>query len=175
MEDNQNENNNYVKVALYAYPTLKTLIKEYQDHIYERAVRSYGGRTDAEEAVTYIAQQILNMQALEWLEGILEKIFSKLSNLELTMIGLRYFGLKRKSVKEEFIRDKNQFSSERSYFRAQEKLLKKITALLQAAGLDEKYFNSEFLVIEELKPICRYVERGRDQKMLKREKELALK
>ncbi len=160
-------------MALYAYPRLQTLIKEYRDHIYERAVHSYGGKTDAEEAVTYIAQQILNMQALEWLKGILDKIFSKLSSLELTMIGLRYFGLKRKSVKQEIERDKIEFASERSYFRAQEKLLKKIAALLQAAGLDEQYFDSEFLEIEELKPICKYVEKGGDKKMLKREKELA--
>ena len=78
-------------------------------------------------------------------------------------------------MKEELLKEKKQFSSERSYFRAQEKLLKKIAALLQTAGLDEKYFQSEFAKIEELKPICRYVERGRDKKMLKREKDLALK
>lgn len=164
-----------MKVLLYAYPTLKTLIKEYKEHIYERAVRSYGGRADAESAATYIAEQILNMQALEWGKEILEKVFSKLSEIERTMVALRYFGLKRKSVKAELIKEKKQFSSERSYFRAQEKLLKKIAALLQAAGLDEGYFESEFLKIEELKPICRYVQKGKDQKMLKREKELALK
>lgn len=175
MEQNKDKKNDYVKVALYAYPTLKTLIKEYKEHIYERAVHSYGGKMDAEEAVTYIAQQILNMQALECLKEILERVFSKLSAIEWTMLALRYFGLRRKSVKAELIKEKKQFSSERGYFRAQEKLLKKTAALLQAAGLDEKYFQSRFCDIDELKPIYRYVEKGKDAKMLKREKEFALK
>ena len=162
-------------MLLYAYPTLQTLVKEYKEHIYERAVHSYGGKRDAESAAEYIAQQILNMQALEWLKEILEKTFSKLLEYERTMVALRYFGLKRKGVREELKKAKKQFSSERSYFRSQEKLLQKIAALVQAAGLDRVYFEKMFLGIEELKPIFRYVEKGRDKKMLKREKELALK
>ena len=173
MENNVDEK--YVKVLLYAYPSLQTLIKQYKEHIYERAVHSYGGKQDAESAAEYIAGQIIQMQTLEWVKEKLEKTFSKLMETERLMVAIRYFGLKRKSAKDTLMKAGKQFSSERSYFRSQQKLLKKIAAFMQAAGLDNAMFEGEIAVIEELQHICRYVQKGRDQKMLKREKDLALK
>lgn len=173
MENREDEQ--YVKVLLYAYPTLQTLIEQFREHIYERAVRSYGGRKDAESAATYIAEQIISMQTLEWVQQTLEKVFSRLSQAERLMVQIRYFGLKRKSAKGQLAKEGKQFLCERSYFRAQEKLLKKIAALLQAAWLDKEYFDKQVADIEELKHIRRYVQRGRDQRLFKREKDLALK
>ncbi|MBP3422500.1 MAG: hypothetical protein J6K86_01910, partial [Clostridia bacterium] len=52
---------NYVKIILYAYPLLKTVEKDYEEHIGNKALLSYDGRWTAEQTAEYIAGEILEM------------------------------------------------------------------------------------------------------------------
>ena len=51
---------NYVKVVLYAYPILKNVGQDYQQHIQNKALLSYKSEALAERLVEYIAEEIIN-------------------------------------------------------------------------------------------------------------------
>ena len=160
----------HVKVFLYSYPRLDRLVKEYEGHIYEKAVRSYGGRINAEAVAEYIANQILYMRALEFLKLSLDEVLKKLSDTEKKLVAARYFGWKKSRIKETLFEGKDRIKSERSYFRRQEKLLKKIAVLMQTAGLDRRAFEETYACIEELQCVFRFVASGRDKKIFEKEK-----
>ena len=50
---------NYVKVALYAYPILRTVSEDYAEHIRNKALLSYDSGKSAEQLAVYLAEEIL--------------------------------------------------------------------------------------------------------------------
>ena len=83
---------NYAKVILYTYPLLKTIEKDYADHIRNKALLSYNGVWDTERLTEYLAGEILRKERLEWLRSVVEEALSELSDLERDLIAIRYFG-----------------------------------------------------------------------------------
>ena len=64
---------NYAKVMLYVYPFLKTVEKDYQDHIRNKAVLSHNSGMTAERLADYIAGEII-------IKGVSSKAFKIISN-----------------------------------------------------------------------------------------------
>ena len=157
---------NYAKIILYAYPLLKTVEKDYEEHIGNKALLSYEGRWTAEQTAEYLAKEILEMRRLEWLKGIVQKILSKLSDLERTLVAIRYFG-KRKKITAFLKEEKNSLKrsgwTERSYFRKQAKLGEKLTEAFALAGLTEEVFEREFADMQLFKKVARALERRKKQ------------
>ena len=153
---------NYAKIILYAYPLLKTVEKDYEEHIGNKALLSYDGRWTAEQTAEYLAGEILEMRRLEWLKGIVQKILSKLSDLERTLVAIRYFG-KRKKITAFLKEEKNSLKrsgwTERSYFRRQAKLGDKISEELALAGLTEEVYLQEFAQMDIFKKVERAMKR----------------
>jgi NTP pyrophosphatase (non-canonical NTP hydrolase) len=153
---------NYAKLILYAYPLLRTVEKDYEEHIGNKALLSYEGRWTAEQTAEYLAGEILEMRRLEWLKGIVNKTLASLTDVEKTLVAIRYFG-KTKGARAIFRDEKNPLKksgwTERSYFRKQEKLGERLTELFALAGLTEEVFAQEFAEMEIFKRVARALEK----------------
>ena len=146
----------YVKTILHAYPFLKTVGEDYEEHIRNRALLSYDGRWTAEQTAEYLATEILNMRRLEWLKTKIENVMGKLTDVERTLTEIRYFGKGRK-LKSFLQKQKNPLSkrafTERSYFRYQERLLDKISSLLILDGVTEEVYRRELAPIDVIQKV----------------------
>ena len=164
---------NYAKIILYAYPLLKTVEKDYEVHIRNKAILSYDGRWTAEQTAEYLAGEILEMQRLEWLKGTVEKILSSLSDVEKTLVAIRYFG-KKNGMKALLREEKNPLKqsgwTERSYFRKQARLGDKLTSAFALVGLTEEVFLKEFAQMDIFKRVAKYLEKRRGESITANER-----
>ncbi len=160
---------NYLKTVLYAYPLLKTVGQDYEQHIRNKALLSYDGKWNTVRLAEYLAEEILRKDRLEWLKSIIDRVLDKLSDTERALVALRYFGKRRKKRPcadgGTAQGQSNAFFawSGRTYFRMQQKLSQKVGAMLTAAGVTEKVFEKELAPIEMIAKIHKFVEAGKDQ------------
>ncbi len=133
----------YVKALLYAYPILKTVEKDYEEHITNMALLSYAPRLSVEDTMEKIAEEILEMRNLEWLKGRLETVFRKLTENERGLLAVKYFG-KRKNTPQ----NEERGVSERTYFRRQGKLVERVGELLALNGVTEEVYLRDFAPME---------------------------
>ena len=156
---------NYAKIILYAYPLLKTVEKDYEEHIANRALLSYDGRWTAERTAEYLAEEILEMRRLEWLKGKVEEVLQKLTDVERTLVAVRYFG-KGKKLKDFLNKKDNPLHkggwTERSYFRRQQRLGERLGELFVLVGLTEEVFEREFAKIDIMQKVQEWL-RGRNE------------
>lgn len=89
---------NYTKVVLYAYPLLRTVGEDYAEHIRNKALLSYDSAMTTERLAEYLAEEILCKERLEWLKRTVEDVLSRLSDVERTLVAIRYFGKTKKSA-----------------------------------------------------------------------------
>lgn len=145
----------YAKIILYAYPLLKTVEKDYEDHIGNQAMLSCEGRWSTEKTAEYIAGEILEMRRLEWLKGKVGDILAKLSEEEKTLVAIRYFGKKKrlKALFEGSVTPSRHCWTRRSYFRRQTRLGEKLGEALAVAGVTEEVFLREFSNIDIFKKV----------------------
>ena len=129
----------YLKAVLHAYPLLKTVEQDYADHIKNKSLLSYDSNKTTEELAEYLAEEILRKERLVWLKKVVENVCRQLTKEERSLIEIRYFGRKRKT---------ERFTSERAYFRKQNKAGERAACLLQAAGLDEDTYKKYFSQLE---------------------------
>ena len=172
---------NYVKATLYAYPQMERIGKSYGEHIANRAILSHDGRVATEKLMVYLVGEIEEKRRIERLKGILEKILSGLSTEEKLLLDIRYFGKMEQSKRifasinaglAEGEYAKIPFWSERTYFRRQTALLKKLALRLKTQGIDKEEFLKEYAGLDGLGHIYRYLElRCEEASVLKREKE----
>lgn len=164
---------NYIKAVLYGYPLLKNVGEDYQAHIQNKAVLSSRTDKSAFELAVEIAKEICEKQDLEWLKACVEKALEMLTDVERTLIGVRYFGNRRKIKKFPF-QNGGQAQleiatwSERKYFRFQNRLSEKISVLLNRLGLTEETFESRFAKTDIFNKIYRFVCEGKDRKLAQR-------
>ena len=163
----------YVKVVLYAYPTLKMMGEEYQIHISNKALLSYKSQKPTEELVEYIAKEIICKQRLEWLKNLLEGLMDKLDETEKSLLYLRYFSPYRNRKKEEG--QSKVFLgiaawSDSTYYRRQTRLAQKIETMLEGAGFSEEIFERDFAFIDVFRCIARFMERGGEDALRKKER-----
>lgn len=152
----------YVKAVLYAYPFLANIDKEYDEHIFNRAVLSYRSDLSAERQALYIAGEIVEKQRLEWLKEKIDRVLQRLDDTERTLVSIRYFKKERK-IKRRLTASSGAAWSERKYFRIQNRISEKVGAMLAAVGVSEELFLSELLKIELIAKLYRFVCRGGDR------------
>ena len=157
----------YIKWVLYAYPSVKELVKGYEEHIKNCAVLSYRGNRTAEETALYLAEEILEKRRLEWLISCVEEVLDKLSDMEKLLVQIRYFGKERKIKKRILpVREKGYENwSESKYFRAQNRLGIKLNALFSALGLTQEIFEKEYLGNEIFRRVKKLMEQKDDNKI----------
>ncbi len=159
---------NYVKAVLYAYPLLATVEEDYETHLKNKALLSY--EKSAEEVATCLASEILEMRRLEWLKAKVGEALGRLTDVERTLVSIRYFG-KTKRIKALFEKPREENAlrrriwTERTYFRKQQRLGEKLGGLLRLVGVSEEVFLKELLPIALLGKIYRGIEEGRDRKI----------
>ena len=148
---------NYARIILYTYPLLRTVEKDYEEHIGNKAILSYEGRWTAEQTAEYIAGEILEMRRLEWLKNTVRGILEKLSKEERALVAMRYFG-KKKILKTA---NGGDAWTERSYFRKQAKLGEKLGEAFVLSGLTEELFIQEFAKMDIFRKVERVLEKRR--------------
>ena len=155
----------HAKIILYAYPLLKTVGKDYEEHIRNRALLSCDGRWTAEKTAEYLAEEILDMRRLEWLKVKVEEILSKLTEEEKILVAIRYFGKKKsknRSAKEIL---QGLGWTERSYFRKQARLEGKLGGLFVACGLTEQVYERDYARIDIFQKVARALKNRGDKKI----------
>lgn len=162
----------YVKAVLYAYPVLLTVEKDYGQHIENMALLSYKSEKSAEDLIEKIADEILIKDKLIRLKEIMESILKELTDVERTLIGIRYFGIERKIKRYQAMASTNAFQpwSESRYFRMQARLIKKVAEKLALKGFTKAQFEREYAKIELFEKIFGYISRRNENVMTKREK-----
>lgn len=165
---------NYAKVVLYSYPLLKTVGKDYEDHIRNKAILSYTGNVNTERLAEYLAEEILRKEKLEWLKTVIERIFQSLDEEERALLAIRYFGrsdkLKKWKAGAYCPEGKKAARSERQYFRLQNRLSEKVGAMLKRFGVTEETFEKEYAPIDIFRRLKKLVDEGKDSKASRREK-----
>ena len=86
----------YVKAIMYAYPHLEYMEKEYAQHIENKAVLSYAGDQNVERLAEYIAGQVIEKEKIGKLKALADKVWETLSDVEKTLVAIRYFGKEKK-------------------------------------------------------------------------------
>lgn len=164
----------YVKILLYTYPLLKSVGKDYEEHIRNKALLSYNDGGSAESLAEYLAEEILCQRKLWWLKEKIEEALDGLSDLEKVLVEIRYFGKKRKIRQLLFSQisalEKGKNWSERKYFRKQEALGKKLGELLAFAGVTKKVAEEELLSMDIFGKVKKFVETGKDGRAFEKEK-----
>jgi hypothetical protein len=132
----------FVKAVLYAYPLLETVEKDYDEHIYNKAILSYKSERSAEVLAEYILGEIVEKNRLVWLKALVQRVLNGLSETERAFISAKYFrkqnaGLENKKNGESEV-------SESTYFRLQQRLGNKVGERFVANGLSKEVFDSDF-------------------------------
>ncbi len=151
---------NYAKTILFAYPLLKTVEKDYEEHIRNKALLSYGGNRTALELAEYLAEELIHQQNLSWLKQTVKEVLDKLSDEERVLLSIRYFGHTEKMRNFALCK-----WNERTYFRRQARLSKKLGELLRIAGVTKDIYLCEFKDLDIFRKIHEFVEQGKDQKI----------
>ena len=175
---------NYAKVILYTYPLLKTMEKDYADHIRNKALLSYNGVWDTERLTEYLAREILRKERLEWLRSVVEETLLELSDLERDLIAIRYFGKRNrlrcvvaladdeKATDEKHTNEKNagrvcgeieKKLSKREYFRRQQRLAEKLGGMFWKKGLTKEVYLKDFAGVDVFERARRFVEEGKER------------
>lgn len=147
----------YLKAVLYAYPLLKTVGKDYEEHIRNKALLSYESPMTTERLTEYIAGEIVCKEELEWLKAKIDGVLERLSDVERTLLGIRYFG-KRKKIRD-FLPKKGAKGTgvrgwtKYTYFHRQKRLEEKVAAMLTAAGMSERTYRERFAEIDIFRKI----------------------
>ncbi len=145
----------YHKAVLYAYPALKTVGKDYAEHIANKALLSYNSNLTTEALAEYLATEILRKERLLWLKTTVEQVYDALSEEERELVAVRYFGKKRSAEK---------YSSESVYFRKQNRVGEKVAAMLLRAGIDEAAYRDYFAELETFRRIERFLKKREEGK-----------
>ncbi len=158
----------HVKSVLYSYPKLKGLERGFEEHIFTRAMLSFDNRRSGEKAMVKMAEDILKKRRLVHLQEQIEQFLGRLSSEEQLLLELRYFRRKRKIKAYLEACVKPPFSSERSYYRKQAKLLEKVVHMFERSELKKDKFWEEYADLEELRYIFSHVEKVRPTDLVER-------
>ena len=168
-----------VKTALYAYPQLDRIVGDYEEHVKNKAYLSYGSKMPTERLAEYLALEIVRRQSTDKLKHGIEKVLVTLGEEEKMLLDARYFG-KIDKVRRLFAAQKAGLCKlpfkpwcERTYYRKQAKLLKKIASALKTTGvLTEKNFDEEYLEIDYVAMLYQYLLAGKEISGSKKERQL---
>lgn len=155
----------YVKIILYTYPFLRTVGKDYEEHIRNKAILSYKSRLSTEALAEEIAREILEQRKLLYLKEKADEVIAKLTEIDKLLLQIRYFGQKRKLplLEEKLCSSEGEKWSERKYFRRQERLGGKLGGLFSFVGLTKELFEKEYSLLDIFKPAKCFLKEGREE------------
>lgn len=132
----------YQKVILLLYPKMGRLIEDIGQIVEAKARASYNGAECAERCVKKLLDYIYVRDELFFLKQQTDEIVESLGREERYLLEYKYF--RRKRVLEGEFSDFCLNTSERTYFRRQQRLAARFNAALVARGLDEAWFLRTF-------------------------------
>lgn len=127
----------YAKAALYAYPHIDAIIKDIDEEVLEKALKSMYDTSAPLPQYESIVSLTFNKEMLLEFKSRIEKALSKFEQADLDYFEYKYF--KRKPA--EYFKDFD--STSRGYFRKQNRLIKKFSIRLEEAGANEEWFKGE--------------------------------
>lgn len=139
----------YTKTALYAYPNLQAIADQIDELVEKKAFASISDYSSALSQCEKIVDFTFQKDALFALKLRLEDILSKLSQREKDCLEYKYF---KRKPKEYFIGF--DFES-RGYFRAQQRLAKKISSALEKDGGTDEWFEQTCLHMDFFKELLK--------------------
>ena len=150
---------NYVREILYGYPLLKTVGKDYEIHIRNKAL--LGSNVDGLRLAEYLAGEILQMDKLEGLQATVKGALDKLTEEERILIEGRYFG-KRKQLRD-FLKRRVQSGqrvwSARTCARRQQVAENKMCELLFCAGITQERYLRDFAATDIFVKVRKHLEK----------------
>lgn len=149
----------FVKAVLYAYPLLETVEKDYDEHIYNKAILSYKSARPAEVLAEYILGEIVEKKRLVWLKALVQRVLNGLSERERGFIGVKYFGQRQQGGALEHKRKGESEVSESTYFRLQQRLGNKVGERFVASGLNKEVFDRDFSQMTIFKELLARIDR----------------
>ena len=150
----------YVQALLYVYPKLKTIERDLETHIRNKALLSYRFSGSADELCERLIGDIEEKKRVEDLERVLESIIGGLTTEERFLLEFKYFGRQRR-LSEYWDELGKRFGSERQYYRRQERLLNKLCSIFERLGLTEENFQKNYGEFKWLTAIWRRLESGK--------------
>ena len=151
----------FVKVLLYAYPKLRELVESVSAAVENKAVLSFKTYGNALTIAEKIVDEIVLGRDLESAADAVDGTLKNLSEEELYFLEYKYF--RRKRVLSGRFGSFRPACSERSYYRKQAALLKRIAFLLAALGWTEQRFFEAFGEFPFFMKLYRALEAGREQ------------
>ncbi len=150
----------YAKVILYAYPHLRALAEASGAAAENQAYLSYRSRFGALETAERIAEEFAMRSRLLRLADAVDDMLRHCSREECFLLEYRYFRRrKRLAAFGDFVAP----CSERTYFRRQEALLRRVAAMLAARGWTQAAYHAAFSVYEPFVRLLRALREGREQ------------
>ena len=147
----------FVKAVLYAYPLLETVEKDYDEHIYNKAILSYKSARSAEVLAEYILGEIVEKKRLVWLKALVQRVLNGLSETERAFISAKYF--RKQSAGLENKKNGESEVSESTYFRLQQRLGNKVGERFVASGLNKEVFDRDFSQMTIFKELLARIDR----------------
>ena len=157
----------YAKTVLYVYPNIMNIVKQIDEVVEKKALSSmddYSPCLAQCEKISEYTRQKINFLILK---RVCDRIMSKLSDEEKTLLEYKFFKRKKR---EEF--DGFDFSS-RTYFRKQIRLAEKFARLLIKGGIKEENFAEDYLASEFMRDLYKRV--GEQEKLIRKNKSAAEK
>ncbi len=146
----------YAKVFLYAYPWLGALSEAMGQSAENKALLSYRMLRTAEEDALSVVTEYAMQRAVEELYAELEEVVASLDAEERFLVRYKYFhgqGNTRRCLLP---------YSERTYFRKQEALIRKIAEILERRGWTDARFIDEFGTFGPFLRILRALRAGKE-------------
>lgn len=150
----------YVKVLLYAYPRLREVSEAVSAGVENKAALSFRSTLSALDTAERIAEEIFLRKNLDCVTDAIERALSMLSEEEMFCLEYKYF--RRKRILGVRFAGYSPLGSERSYYRKQAELLKKICFRLAAAGWTETRFFEAFGEFPYFMKVYRALQAGRE-------------
>lgn len=147
----------YAKAMLYAYPYVDSMIQRMDEKIMNKALGSMFDTSPSEEQCAKVVVLLGQKEDLKYLKHVIERMIMKFPLSDFDYFDYRYFKIRPK----EYYKDKIKI--DRTYYRKQDRLIKKFCSIFCAIGGDDKWFEEKFLSIKYIKNLY--------NKLLERESE----
>ncbi len=140
--NSQNEGGNemrkkrgFEEVAMIVFANSKIATKGLESKILKKALESFSSHSDVETIAGDIFKVVEARERTMKLNGLLEKVVSRLDEEERLIVDYKYFNNRAIDGFD---------CTSRNYFRKQNKMLKHLKELLGYIGLDEKSFYRDY-------------------------------
>ena len=154
----------YIKVLLYAYPKLKELAEAIAAGAEIKALLSFRSAADTQKLAETIAEEIARSEQLLELKEKMDAVLRVCGEEELFLLEYKYFR-RTKELNCRFS-GKGFSCSERTYFRRQNALLKKLALLFRVRVMSEEDFLREYRNFPVFLRVYRVLLKGEERKVV---------